>query len=205
MKKTAFTVVILLGMAAFSCSENSNGDNKENPSASTSASEKPKEEARETSLNIRYIDMDSIMARYNFALDVQESNIRSYSKLQNAGQIREAEINKLAQQIDEKMRNNGYLSEESYNADVASLNKKHQDAQNYLANLQRQTEQEMAAQQQELQDSIDSFIRDYNATRGYDAILYKAAGVYFNPYLDITEDVIAGLNARYNKVNQTNK
>ena len=35
--------------------------------------------------------------------------------------------------------------------------------------------------------------------RGYDAILYKNAGVFFNPALDITAEVIEGLNAAYNK------
>ena len=52
----------------------------------------------------------------------------------------------------------------------------------------------------QLNDSIDSYIKDYNAKHGYDAILFKNAGVYFNPALDITNEVIEGLNARYNKV-----
>ena len=52
----------------------------------------------------------------------------------------------------------------------------------------------------QLNDSIEAFIKEYNKTRGYDAILYKAVGVYFNPALDITDEVIKGLNARYNKV-----
>ncbi|MCH5319350.1 MAG: OmpH family outer membrane protein [Paramuribaculum sp.] len=200
MKKTAFSLVLLLGMAAFSCSDNSgNGKSSESKSPASSTSTNS-DESTPTSLNIRYIDMDSVAAKYNFALDLQEMTIRAYSKLQNAGQGREAEINKLGQQIEEKMRNNGYLSQESYDADVAKLNKMQQDAQTYLGNLQRQSEQEIAAQQQQLADSIESFIKDYNKTRGYDAILYKAAGAYFNPALDITEEVIEGLNARYNKV-----
>ncbi len=32
---------------------------------------------------------------------------------------------------------------------------------------------------------------------GYDAILLRESGVLFNPALDITQEVIAGLNARY--------
>ena len=101
------------------------------------------------------------------------------------------------------MRSNGYLSEASYNADVAKFNKMQQDAQAHLENLQRTTEQELAAQQQQLNDSIESFIKAYNATKGFDAILYKAAGVYFNPALDITDEVIEGLNARYNRVTES--
>ena len=55
----------------------------------------------------------------------------------------------------------------------------------------------MAERQKVLQDSVDNFLRAYNATRHYDAILLRESGVYFNPALDITQEVIAGLNARY--------
>lgn len=194
MKKTAFSLVLLLGLTAFSCSDKSKSNTPQVNAPSTT------EEARPTSINIRYIDLDSIGRKYNLALDFQEMSIRAVSKLENAQQSRAAEIQRFGQQIEEKARSNGYLSQASYEADVTKFNKMQQDAQTYLANLQRQTEQELAEQQQQLSDSIESFIRDYNSTRGYDAILFKAAGVYFNPALDITNEVIEGLNARYNKV-----
>ena len=69
-----------------------------------------------------------------------------------------------------------------------------------MANLQRTSHQEMAQQQIELNDSLESFLKEYNKEKGYDAILFKAAGAYFNPALDITKEVTAGLYARYNKV-----
>jgi outer membrane protein len=54
--------------------------------------------------------------------------------------------------------------------------------------------------QQAVNDSIKAFIAEYNKTRGYDAILIKNATLYINPALDITDEVVEGLNARYNKV-----
>ena len=48
-------------------------------------------------------------------------------------------------------------------------------------------------------NSINNFIAEYVKTHAYDAILYRAAGVYFNPALDITKEVVEGLNARYKK------
>ena len=119
------------------------------------------------------------------------------SKIESTGQAKQAEIQKLAQQIEQKTRNNGYLSQESYEGDMNRLNKMQQDASVVMDRMQRQASTEMAAHQQEMNDSLDSFIKDYNATKGYDAILYRAAGVYFNPALDITAEVIEGLNARY--------
>lgn len=194
MKKVAFSLVLMSALVVGACSENG-----ENQPAKTSGSDTP---AASALLNIRYIDADSVSAHYNLAKDFKEISIRSISKLENATQSRQSEINRFGAQIEDKMRSNGYLSEASYNADVAKLQKMQQDAQNYLMNLQRTTEQEMAEQQQQLNDSIESFIKAYNAKKGYDAILYKAAGVYFNPSLDITAEIIEGLNARYNKVNQ---
>lgn len=197
MKKTAFSLVLLLGLAAASCS---NG----NQSTATAPAAAAGDGATATAtLNIRYIDLDSVGTHYNLAKDFREMTLRAVSKLENAQQSKAAEIQRFGQQIEDKAKSNGYISQTTYEADVAKFNKMQQDAQNYLANLQRNSEQELAAQQQQLNDSIESFIKAYNAQKGYDAILYKAAGAYFNPALDITQEVIDGLNARYNKVADT--
>lgn len=195
MKFSAFANCSLLAMASLlaSCA-NTQSSSTPDAVATTSAATQP------TTLNIRFIDSDSIGAHYNLAKDFQEVSIREYSKLENAQQSKAAAIQKLAAQIEEKARNNGYLSEASYNADMTKLNRMQQEAQTSMAAMQRKSEQELMELQQALTDSINSFIADYNATKGYDAILYKAAGVYFNPALDITKEVIEGLNARYNKI-----
>ena len=36
-------------------------------------------------------------------------------------------------------------------------------------------------------------------THTYDAIFFKNATLYINPNLDITDEIVEGLNARYNK------
>lgn len=193
MNKLALSLAVIAGLVAAACNGNQNGSTAAIPAAPSSDSTAP-------AMNIRYIDADSVAAHYNLAKDLSEMQIRTFSKLENARQSRATEIQRFGQQIEQKMRSNGYLTEDSYNADVAKFNKMQQDAQNQLANLERNAQQEMAAQQQQLNDSIESFIQIYNATKGYDAILYRAAGVYFSPALDITAEVIEGLNARYNKV-----
>lgn len=201
MKKLAIAANALLAVLAISslasCSSNS-----ENTDPAATATEKSNDSVAAVvpQINIRFINEDTISANYNLAKDFKEQAIREYSKLENARQARANEIQKFGAQIEQKMKSNGYLSEASYNADMAKINKMQEDAQNYLANMQRNTEQQLAAQQQQLTDSINAFIKEYNATKHYDAILYRAAGVYFNPVLDITDEVLQGLNARYNKV-----
>ena len=198
MKKLAFTanlLIILMGAAASSCSD------KQAATAPAAVATVSNDSAAPAGLNIRYIDGDSLMAHYNLSKDFREAYMSALSKIDGARQARGNEIQRLAASIQEKVQNNGYLSEASYKADMQKLEKMQADAENYLITLSRNADSELAQQQQQITDSVDSFIRDYNASRGYDAILYKASGIYFNPALDITSEIIEGLNARYNKVN----
>ncbi len=195
MKKSVKASLLMMAAVLFTACGNNVGNGN-----TASADAAPAEAKAGAQVNIRYIDEDSITANYNLAKDFREASIRAFSKLESARNSRAQEIQRFGSQIEEKMRANGYLSEASYNADVAKLNKMQQDAQNALASMEQSTQQELARQQQQLNDSITSFINSYNKGKGYDAILFKSAGVYFNPTLDITAEVIEGLNARYNKV-----
>ena len=56
---------------------------------------------------------------------------------------------------------------------MQKLQKMQQDAENYLANLSRNTENELGQQQLQLNDSIENYVKVYNASKGYDAILSK--------------------------------
>ena len=84
---------------------------------------------------------------------------------------------------------------------MTALNQKQQQAQNYLGSLQAKAQQEAVRQQQVFLDSLNNFLADYNRTHHYDAILIYSPGEIFNPALDITDEVLAGLNARYKKSN----
>lgn len=201
MNKLAISASTLL-LSLFAITATSCGGSSSSDSAAGAPIQQavPADGATTTSLNIRYIDSDSLMTHYNLAKDFQEASMRAVSKIESARQAKANEIQKFAAAIEQKARSNGYLSEASYNADMQKLQKMQQDAENYLANLSRNTENELGQQQLQLNDSIENYIKVYNASKGYDAILFKAAGVYFNPSLDITRDIINGLNARYNKV-----
>lgn len=150
-------------------------------------------------LNIRYIDLDSVSANYNLVKDYQEVSLRTMSKLDNAQRTKQAELQKRAAEIENKMKNHGYISEATYNADLQKFQQQQRDAEIYLGNLQQQAQQEALDQSRALNDSLNSYIAEYVKTHPYDAILYKAAGAYFNPALDITGEIVAGLNARYKK------
>ena len=151
-------------------------------------------------LNIRYIDEDSIMANYNLAKDINEAMLRRQNQYDAAQKQRGTEINKFGNAMQQKYKNNQYLTEEAFNADQAKLQKMQADAENYLANLQQSIQNELNQSQIQLLDSIDNFLKDYAKKKGYDMVLRKSATLYIDEKYDITDDVIEGLNKRYNKV-----
>ncbi len=150
--------------------------------------------------NYRYVDLDSVLAKYNLAKDYNEEMMRMQASMESTMKKHETRIQSLANTMQNKMNNNGYLTQESYELDQRSMANMQNEAQKQAATLQNTFDQQVLQAQKNVNDSINAFINDYNKSRGYDAILFKAATLYINPDLDITDEVIEGLNARYNKV-----
>lgn len=150
--------------------------------------------------NYRYVDLDSVLSNYNLAKDYNEEILRLQNNMQSEVKKHENNIQSLATTMQTKLQNNGYLTEASLQQDQQELADRQNKAQRAVANLQANFENTALMAQKIVNDSIEAFIYDYNLKKGYDAIFFKAATLYVNPALDITAEVIEGLNARYNKV-----
>lgn len=172
----------------------------------TKSTEKPKkEQSGKNALdlpNYRYVDIDTILSKYNLAKDYNEEMLRMQTSMESQAKRHQNELQSKAGAIQNKLQNNGYLSEASYNQDQKELAGLQEKAQRNLANLQNNFESSAMQAQQAVNDSIVAFIKEYNKKRGYDAIFMKNVTLYINPALDITEEIVEGLNARYNKVNK---
>ena len=175
--------------------------------AATSCNEKQAAEAPKANngaalenLKIRYIDEDSIMANYNLAKDINEAMLRRQNQYDAAQKQRGNEINKFGNAMQQKYQNNQYLTEEAFNADQAKLQKMQADAENYLGSLQQSIQNELNQSQIQLLDSIDNFLKDYAKKKGFDMVLRKSATLYIDEKYDVTNEVVEGLNKRYNKV-----
>ena len=198
MKKTYITlssvaISALLCLGAASC-----GNEKKETKA---APAKAKTEKLTSNLpNYRYVDLDSVLSRYNLAKDYNEEMLRLQTNAESQMKQHQNKIQSFATTVQNKMQNNGYLSEASYKQDEQKMANMQNEAQRSMQNLQNNIAQAAEQAQKTINDSINAFIETYNKTRGYDAICFKAATLYINPELDITDEVVEGLNARYNKV-----
>ncbi len=196
MKKLLFVSALALSIFA-SCNDKKAETTAQPEAQAETKTVKIEGDSFEPTTNIRYYNLDTVMANYELVKTFNAANLRTMNNLQAAQNSRESELNRMAENIQKKMQSNGYLSEASYNADVAELNRKQQEAQNYLGNLQMKAQQEALNQQAEFLDSVDNFLAVYNREKHYDAILTVTPGTHFNRALDITKEVVDGLNARY--------
>ena len=195
MKKTSFaakSLIALLAAGMISCAGNTNETATTNVPQSSNGSE-----SAAPALSIRYVDIDSVMATYTLSKELDEQGRKLMLDYQRMENQKTNELQNLAAQIEQKRNNNGYLSQESFDADVQNVQRKQNEASKILGAHQEKIQNQIAEFNRQLSDSIQNFIKDYNATRHYDAILYRASGLYFNPALDITGEIIEGLNARY--------
>ena len=186
-------VALLIGAGTLASCNDSKQDTK--PAAKTE-----KVAAKDNLPNYRYVDLDTVLAKYALAKDYNEEMMRMQSSMESTMRTHEKRLQSQAAVMQNKMNNNGYLTRESYEQDQNSLNSMQAEAQKQAATLQSNFEQQALQAQKNVNDSINAFIEEYNKSRGYDAIFFKAATLYINPALDVTDEVGEGLNARYNKL-----
>jgi outer membrane protein len=77
--------------------------------------------------------------------------------------------------------------------------KKEQEVVQLEQSLTLEFEKEGLEKNQKLRESINNYVKEYNAEKGYDFIITKLGEnlLYANPALDITQEIVDGLNERY--------
>ena len=105
---------LLLGIMALSMTS-CGGDSATDKSSATQAPTATSADGATTtsSINIRYIDGDSVLAHYQLAKDLQEATMRAVQRIDNARNSKGTEIQKFAASIQQKAQSNGYLTEAS--------------------------------------------------------------------------------------------
>ena len=159
--------------------------------------------ARATALAayIRYVDMTRLQAEYTLFKEYANADSVAQIKLASYHNQLLAPINKKAEEVQTKYQEGRYLSQASLESDQNALQKMQQDASSRFESRQVEFMTQLADMQKQIQDSIDSVVKHICETKGYDAILNSAAGLYFNPALDITDEVVNELNRRYKPSN----
>jgi outer membrane protein len=150
--------------------------------------------------SIAYIELDTVIARFDMAKD-------KASDLEEKTRNSEAELASKSQAFDRDVRDYQNKVQKGLvtRATAAEMEQTLQQQQQTL--LQRRDEmaynlnEESLVAQRQVLEYINQYLVEFNADRGYQYILAKqfpGPVLYSDTTLDITIDVVAGLNAKYN-------
>ncbi len=187
MKRTKIAVAALLAVCAISFASCSNqGQSNKATADSTSVS-----------LNIRYVNMDSVLSDYTLAKELVAEQQKALLEYQKIEQQKNNELQRMQKTMEQKLNSNGYLTEATFRADQEKLQKTAEASQKLLLDRQAQVNQLVEQQTLRINDSIRNAMKLVSHQNGFDAVLDDKMTYYVNPSLDVTEMVIEALNARY--------
>lgn len=152
-----------------------------------------------SSLKIAYVDIDTLLTNYNLWKDLNEDMIRKEENVRVTLNEKAQDLQNDIEEFERKLNNNGFATRERAESEQSRILKKRQD----LEELQERLSNELAIESNKnnvlFRDSINSFINQYNKQKGYNVILSRLGDniLYIDAEMNITQEVIDGLNARY--------
>ena len=196
MKRTSLFLGILTiaGMLAVSCNNPKNAQAQEGEAT----------EATVGKGDIVYFNLDRVLEEYDMANDLRsvvETKANSINQEVNRrGSRLEKDIKTCQDKIDK-----GLMTRSTAEVQSGDLQKRQNDFQQYAAQKQQEIVEEQQVMMNQIADAIQTFLKKYNEEKQYAMILTTQGAILTapvtvaDPNLDITDDILAGLNAEYIK------
>ena len=144
-------------------------------------------------IKIAYVNIDSLLNNYKFSVTLRNEMLRKGENMRMTLAEKAKAIQADMEDFQRKVENNVYATRQ------ARILK----SQEEYGRLEQRLVGELSVEENKnnitLRDSINNFLKDYNKAKGYDLILSRMADniLLANESLDITKEVIDGLNERY--------
>ncbi|HJC93313.1 MAG TPA: OmpH family outer membrane protein [Candidatus Phocaeicola excrementigallinarum] len=166
-----------------------------------SASENATAAVAGTDMKIAYVEVDSLLTKYRYWNDLNELMIEKEENIRTTLNEKAKELDGEMREFQRKIENNGFASRERAEQENARLLQKQRDLQQLQEKLYAELQAENQKNSLQLRDSINSFLKVYNEKKGYSLIISNTQLdnlLYADKSLDITQEIVDGLNARYN-------
>lgn len=154
-----------------------------------------------TGLKIAFVEVDSLLSSYQFCIDMNQEMVKKEENVRATLNDKGKKLENEQKEFQYKYENNAFTqarAQEEYNR----LMKKAQELEDLKVKLAEELAIENQKNNLQLRDSINNFLKVYNANKQYDFIISNAGFdnlLYGNPAYNITGEIIEGLNARYKK------
>lgn len=151
-------------------------------------------------LSIAYVNVDSLLIHYQFAKEANESLIRKQEDSRLKVNSMKQQLQNEVEDFQRKRDNNAFLSIDRAKQEANRLEKKNQELQELDGNLSRQLMQVQQKMSEQLRDTINKFMKEYNKDRKYQVIFSNTSAdnvLYAEKGYDITTEVTKLLNDRF--------
>lgn len=152
--------------------------------------------------SIVYIQLDSLINQYDMFNDLK-------SELESKAQAIQDDLTKKGRSFESAVKdfetkiNKGLLTRSQAEEQQLKLSERQQNLQNLSQQKQYEMAEEEAVMSRKVMDAVQTYLKKYNDEKGYAMIITTSAAtntvIVGNPALDITQDVLAGLNDEYIK------
>lgn len=156
---------------------------------------------------IVYIDLDRILMDYDMANDLRsvvETKVQNIqAEVNRRGKKLENDVKSFQEKIDK-----GLMTRSVAEAQGQKLQQQEVEFNNYAAQKQQEIQEEQVVMMNQLGDAIQTYLEKYNAEKQYAMIITNSGGapvITADANLDITDDVLAGLNEEYIKTKNEKK
>ena len=153
---------------------------------------------------IVYFNLDRVLNEYDMANDlssVVQTKIQSISEELTRRQNRlQSDANSFQEKI-----NKGLLTSSVAEVQYQKLQQQDQEFQQYAAQKQQEMDEEQSVMINQIADAINTYLQKYNEVKQYAMIVSTQGNILSAPIasgdsaLDITDELIAGLNEDYIK------
>ncbi len=158
--------------------------------------------AKDGALKIACIDSDTLLAKYQYAIDLQEE-LNKYKDSQEKNY--QQQVTKFQKDYQTYLQTGENMTLSQQQATEAELKQRSEKLSTLEAELTQKVMQKQLDANIELLNRIFAFVREYNAAnQQFDIIMRKTFNdsptLYMNPAMDITNEIIEGLNEEYKTV-----
>ena len=154
--------------------------------------------------SIVFFNIDKVVENYDMANDLRSVVETKVSGIQSEIDRRGNKLQKDANDFQNKM-DKGLLTTSVANAQYQKLQQQQNDYQQYVVRKQQEMAEEQQVMLNQIMNAIAEYVQEYNVEKQYALILTTSGDILPAPVvtgsaaLDITDDILAGLNAAYVK------
>lgn len=151
-------------------------------------------------LPIAYVNVDSLLLNYTFAKEANESLIKKQEDSRLDINTKARQLQSEMGEFQRKLEANAFLSRERAEQEQSRLLKRQQDLQELDGKLSQQLMQVQQKMSEQLRDTINAFLKEYNKDNKYEIIISNTSSdniLFAAEGYDITGEITKLLNERY--------